>query len=903
MSQTWTDIVERGRGTADFRLRIEGVQNEFCTVGMATGAGGGFIRYHGLEREGLGFSESCYLAGAEQSVQIQPVKINDGAGAQRGIATALFSRIARVLDQLQETVTAAGSPVYVRDSALCVEQYGYVGTETMFFDSALSGTELDTSRGQFGSTAQTHHVSLGGPRPSVSPIYDHPSGFTGRRVWLYAHGPGETGLGSSGTIVWRGFIGKEPSEADGVWTLQIESRLKALDGSLAAGFDALKIRGCYYPEQFPFYMSIAQRASADKSSAITSSIAVSVSGFFETRGEFLAALVAALTSAVTPSFLVTFDAREAPDGTWDLYMRTPAASPKWISVFGGSTVDGLFNDEFVTESSLSGAGGSSGSLAGFPAGVPFSAYISTIALGTTYRVERGFIEDDAEVTTGVTGADLRRVPCRNLGGVYEGAAGSTSPSDKLHLQSVAGITTDDLLILTPLGEDEGRQLRIYQVDASGYIRVTETLTGPIDVANVPPALAVGAAQPGLAGAALFGGGDADLDGFRADLIARAPDICNLGTGPWVTDDDLADWSAAVIEAAGGRAWALHRSFAFGSAQRTIEVLREEWKLLGLIPYLDADAKISIRPLTFETRAPDYEISAEHRIIDDGFGSTFGDDDGLVTTVHFSTGYDPIEDKHFGDQFIVSNQSAKARIHAERKLEVKPLSNAVGEEMGPDDAYSRGLTVTEIFGARRTQTVEFDVSLVMFPVLVGDAVLLTIPQLPGDGTRGIWTSGGGLTGRAGYVVSRSWDLSSGRGTLRVLLHELAIAGYTPSGKVASASGATTSWVLTLTAGHYSGTASDAQFFTVGDSIRLREWDSDSPTEREGVVSATNPGADTVSVTLASSWAGTGGSRYTLSWDTSSDADTQASQLEAVYIAGATGVVATASSTTPSKRFAP
>ena len=78
------------------------------------------------------------------------------------------------------------------------------------------------------------------------------------------------------------------------------------------------------------------------------------------------------------------------------------------------------------------------------------------------------------------------------------------------------------------------------------------------------------------------------------------------------------------------------------------------------------------------------------------------------------------------------------------------------------------------------------------------------------------------------------------------------GYTPTGRIASQTGATTAWVLTLDADEYGpgGSVADASFFSAGMEIRIVEWDSDTPTVRTGSVDSVSGNA--VTVTLDSSW---------------------------------------------------
>lgn len=908
MAQTWADIVAAGKGRAEFRVKIEGVAPSFCTPGLTTGTDSAdHVRYGGLLRESLGFSESCYLAGAEQDIQIQPIRIaDDGGGLDRGQATALFSTIARALEQVTQELADTDTTATVRDNTLLSGATGYVGTETIAFGSpvAMSITVVDiTTRGVWSSTAQTHYAATG-TRPSTSVIYDHPPGFVGRRIWLYAHGPGETGLSDAGTVVWRGMIGKEPSESGGIWTVQIESRLKLLDGPLAGGFGSgFKLRGIYYPAEAPLFLSIARHATLTYDPGATiSETKVLLHGFFATQSAFCLALTAALNANTdVVSWGNSFEARTVDDGGWDLFVRIATGTPRYVEVVGGSTVDGKFNGLVIDEATAYTRGGSSGT------DTDIGPSVAVVVSDTVWRCQRDPVGSAEISEAGITGADLRQVPRSNHGG--RARAGTVSDADiasypmgRIYLDRLGALSTSDSLVIKPPQTTERAQVVSISVvsSAGGYVHAYEGY----DIDRPPHALAVGGYQPEITGAARYASGDGDLEDLRADIVLRAPDLANLALGPWLTSDDCASWATPVDEAAAGRAWLLHREYIYTRSIRAIDALKEEWKLYSLIPYLDADAKIAVRPFTLETREPDWEIGPESVVIDDGFGKVAGDDDGLVTVVRIKTGYDPTEDKHFGDSFNAINIPAIARVKREVAIEVLPKSRAVGPEMDEVDATAIGVLITEIFGSRRTQTVEVDVTIALFDALIGDAVSLTVPQLPGDGTRGIWASGQGLTARTGYIVSRSWNLATGVGRMRVLLHELSIAGYTPTGRVASATGATTAWVLTLEAARYSGT-NDSLFFSVGDSMRLVEWDAASPTVVRGVIDAVNTGTYEITVTLDGSWAGpaSGSAIWNLMWDLATDADTTAAQLLSAYAADSTGRIQLASGSSPATRFAP
>lgn len=896
---TLAAVIAAGKGILDYRLVIEGCDTVFCTEGLDFGAqADGRERVPGLRREGLGFSESVYLAGAEHDVRISPVQIDDAWGPYLGRATRLFSSIAEVVDQLAVALgeLSSDTTVTVRDSALfSTSTWYYLGTETIKVTAKPTGTTLTVVRGEWDSAPQFHHLDTG-DYASVTPIYDRPVSMVGRRVWLYAHGETEHATSAAGTIVWRGVVAKDPSEKNGVWTLQVESRLKLLDASLAGFDNGLRLAGCYYPGESGFKLYVQRSADATEGGPTDAEVEFTICGWWPTRSAFLAYLVDLLnTDATISGWGASFEGRETPDGSWDLWVRTPNPA-RFIQVQGGSVCDGWFFGRLQSESVVSSDG--------FYDGADVDTRPSTVTVGadTLYRVARSveFSAPSSYAGASVPANDLRKLPLHCGTPWFRGTEAEIAayPIGRMYLTTVGGLTTSDSLTLTMPGEDAVAQT--LQVTAVGANSVTAYVAG--SVLTPPDFIAAGAFQPELVGAVRLVA-DGDLADLRDAILSRAPRAVNRGQCPWLTSDDVASWTSAVDEAHAGRPFLAHRQYTFGKSIRARDLLREECRVYGLFPYLDASAKIGVRLFTLDTTTPTHVVTSDQRIIDDGFGTVGADDDGLVTVVEVLTGYDPAEDKHQGETHRFRDLAAVARVKREAVLEIKPRSRPVGAEMTWADAVALSRPVTTIFGSRRTQTVRFDVTIELFGVLVGDPITITIPQLPGDGDRGIWTSGQGLTSRTGYVVSRSWDLASGRGELGVLLHELAIAGYTPSGRVSSASGGGTSWTLTLEASRYSG-VNDAATFTVGDSIILREWDSATPTTRDGEVTSVNAGSNQIGVLLTSAWGGLGGGTYVVQWHASDYAITAPSQVaRGAYVAGSTGRIDISTALLPADRFAP
>lgn len=896
MTAAFTSLCAAGSGKLEFRLVLEGADVQIVSSEeMAGSLADGRSRIPGLRRDGLGFSERVYIAGAEHDAQINQITIDEVPGQWLGEASRLFTTIAQRICPLASTLSTSGVALVPDNAAdlFTVGEFYHLGTETVKVtakDAGASPEELTLDRAQWGTTAQEHPVSSG-EAAQASEIYDEPTGWKGRRCWLYAHTQDELTTSDEGTIVWRGVLAREPALAEDdalSWSLAVEPRTRALEASLAGGFDeGFNLRGIYYPGACPFEFSIRRYTTA--SPAVSDAVVIfRLAGFWETQEEFCAAVTAlVMADATVTAWGVDFTARPLGQ-TWDLVYTTPAADPRYVGIFGGSRVDGMFD----------------GALLADPVTVPgdrdHDPTVPVVAASTSYVVRR--LPDTA---------DFRSIPRANY---WPGVPSSDSdvatyPVTRIYLDRLGALSTSDDLVVTPQfmpgghlypadAEIEPQTLRVYSVTSA----TSSVLAAEGGIMVGPRIIARGETQPTITGAARYASGDGDVADLRDDLITRAPTVANRGRGPWVTSDDLASWTDAVAEASAGRAWLDHRVYTFVEPVKAIEVLREEWKLYGLIPYLDADAKLAVRQFTLGGTTVDLEVGDDEILVDETLGSVTGEADGIVTVVKVLSGYDPAEDKHTGREFTFRGMSAIARVHEERTLEIAPRSRAVGAESDWPDLQQRAWSLITLFGNRRTQCVTVEVSLAAWGLLVGDVVSLTVGALPSDGGRTEWGATG-MAARKGIVIGRSWDLGAGAGSLDVLLHELDVAGYTPSARVTGASGASTTWDLTVTQTHYARTGvDDSSHFAVGQAVRLIEWDASSPTIREGTV--TSVAATTIGVELSAAWGGMGGATYyTLIWDTSADAETTATQLQSAYQAGASGRITLASGSNPAQVYAP
>ena len=879
---TWSNVVATGAGGSgiEYRLVIEGAPFEFCTSAEMAGACGesgqdGKRRVPGLMRSGLGFSENAYLAGAELDISINAITIAETGYPELDAATAAFSSIPDRVAYLNGVVSSATTSITVHsDAAVIVGNHYHLAREVVKVTAKASNV-LTVERGKWRTTAQQHHATTLAGAPSVRSLRDGPQIWRRRRVWLYAHGVSELGLSDTGTLIYRGILAEEPQLADSdavAWTLSLESRWSLLAQEVATGFDKpRRIRGIYYPGDAPFFIRLV-RSTNTLFAFTTDQITVTLVGFYESNQAFATALASACNTVATTAGWapgVQFFCEEA-GGRWHLgvTMANPARYIYATST-SGSYVDGNGGESLVPSTDPLKSDG----LATLTAENDKSYYLSWGRLDRQNMVTPGW----------PSGADLRTVP-RSVNVAAEIRGTDTqiafNPVNRFYLDSVAGLQVSDVLLVTrapPFDTLPAIQCAISLID---------TVAGWVEIGLVIGGFEGGFTQAGEL-VRDFGlatdYGTTDLAGFRDQLVARAPDNSNTGATPWVLADDLASWTAQVAQSANGRASLTKRKFRFFKGVKVDEIVKQEARLLSCFFYLDADFKIALRPLTLDTAAvPGFrQLNDTSRLIDTGFGTLESSSDGYVNTVEISRGYDPVEDKHTGQPVTVTYVEGVSDEGKRSVLEIKPKTTPE-VEIDTAQALEIASSVVGLFGGR-ILFYTIDVPLTLWPTLIGDAVIVTAPELPYDGARTVHDSALGMRSARAIVVGRSWDLDEGRGTLTLLFTGLDVdSGYSPTCWITAASGATTTWTLTVDASRFGpvGGPNDSSYFVIGDRIRLVQWDpTGAITTRAGAV--TSVGATTVGVLLDASWAGLGGFNYLLTYDTA--ANCLANQFAYAFVA--------------------
>lgn len=926
---TYADYLATGQGRVAYRLVIEGCPDIFVTdeTMRCTMADGRRV-VAGLLAESLSIEERAFIAGAELDLKLSSIQIMETPGADLDAATAAFTGFSAAstltwLDDDSGTVlSAAATTTTVRASGpLSVGQRVHIGTETWTIGSITpSGTTarstITMTRGEWRTTAQAYYnVIPDSTRLSTNllELTDQPANYAGRRCWLYGHGTSELALDTSDdretvadvsvcTLLWRGVISGNPELSDSrTWSLPVQSRLALFDSDVGkAASGGTKIRGIYYSAECPLAIGFGLRSGAARDSTYGDAYQFYFYGFWETQEAFCQALTDALAAdAALALWAITLIARPTADGAfgtgtggWDLFYTPNAGTPKWLDVEGGSPVDGGFTGELIYQ---------------FPTRwVP----MSTVAGLGEFRC--GWVRNEVPwygAQSSVPLASVRGVPraCYSpwIGGLSD-ALHTLWPRKRFYLDFAGSlgswgtvkITLPDPVDGSATPEPVSAAVGLYS--SGGYIEITDTSI------DVPSFGAAGSYGPSFELTSAFGPitslTGCNLAEFMQALVDAGPTIANIG-GPFITSDDVADWSAEVAAATTGISSLQRRIYSFTKPKKLIDIIREECKLHGLYLRLDSSGKISVRRMPSATSAaPAYTIDATSHTPGDDFGTMKLSPDGLVTTVVVKGGYDAAEDK-WSSEWNFRSLVGMSRVKSKgQTVTVAPFARAYapssdGGDVSIVDADRLVGGMLSLFGAQYYY-VDVPVSITLHGARIGDEVLVTVKQLPYAGARAQNTPGAGMTLVRGFVIGRKWDYgSSPSGVLTVLLSARNTAGYAPSAEVISATGGPTSWALTTTATWFS-TGTDASYFAAGYRIILREFDADAPRAYTGVISSV--AGSVITVALETGWAGMGAAQWRLSFDGAANG-IATGQKAFVYMADVTGRITYAEGSTSPRVF--
>lgn len=779
----------------------------------------------------------------------ESVNIPDAALEAQGSSIRLFEtedeRLAQVLcwaPDIERRVTqtlgplASDATVDMRTTdGIETGKIYHLGTEALQVASK-SPTSLTVARGMLGTIRQKHWVNTGTVQERV--LTNRPLRVRGRRAYLYLYGEGDDPTGD-GTLVALYHVASEPAcdDAGTTWRMQLASIAERLKGKVGGGFEEEgEISGAYYPGQAPLYIRIDSTWD-DGSGSVGGNLDIYFAGYGETQQDFCDALNAELALQIPASHAHTYQAVVTPDGqSWQLEV-TLTETLVSLTIDIKSQQDGELRGEIH-------AIGSVGSVRGMLDAT--GERVSTAAIGDRVYMPRG-----------------GPIPRGHFGLSKDPPYAYPSRFDPTPNRPSWDVVYSDTRIYIRVADDcdavqinwPGGEAREYSIlgrnDTEGFIRLDSNDTGAgyygTTTAKPIGATYAGSDVPEIKQIRSISAPGSTIADLRDGLVANGAEYCNLTGQPFLSDADLADWSAVVAEAARGRHWLLSRQYTIASAVDLEELLQAEMRLYGLFPVIESDGRIGVRSIDVATSGGD-PVDIDEEMVSVGW-SSMERGGQTVNRVVLKTGYDPNEDEWLGGEIIVENMDSYAQDHEDRSLEIEPRSRATGgdETIDPVDAADVIRRVTDLFGFPH-DFITVRVPWTRFGLRLGDPVLFSAHHLPD------YRTGKRPTTRVrGIVVARRWQIGEPYGQLRLLVHGLNVAGYAPTARITQVKWVSPNWKLELDPSMYVQSGADIYgYWTVGDLVRVIKVDSESPADIiDATVTEVSPG-NHVSIQTFGTW---------------------------------------------------
>ena len=845
-----TRTTATGRGKTSYRVSFEGLHVEFVTnQAMVTTDAVGRLRATGLQREGLIIEDRIDIIKAKLDAQGMTLSIGELPWLR--YATQAFAYRPSIVTYLTADLTAASTTLTVLSTTgMLANDVIHIGRESIKIGTVASGTSLTGCTRAYrnnGVPAFAHYTADGANyrRPQVT---NRPDSVEGRRVFVYMYDETTSPTGD-GTLVWMGICSSDAQEAGrGLWRVTVDPISRLLQQDLGGDLEEpVHPRGIYYPPQAAFELVITPRTGANYDSTLGTRTVLRIAGeFFETQEAFVTAVNAKIAGSAVSAYGVV--AHAAGDAGWYLTVTPTAAGggPFYVDV---STMYGAGLDE--THGGITAGVRALYDIGTDGPGSVSGAGVNTVAAATTYAVPH---------TTAATIPGAGQVP-RGAWGLPRDAWTPPradmdhDPTDgeslRLHLGDsgfVPSSTTTAVQIDWGSGAEEVGRVTNYSSTEMWVEASAGTIWG---VRRFTPAN-----LPGIKAGRRFGSlAGIDFGELLTLVVAAAPDGAELGITPELTTVDIdTTTSAANIAAShGGARWLARRLYAQFGSKRCEDVFSAEAQLTSVIPTLGADGRIVYRAFRQPSASSaTASIAAADVLVDGGFPAWERNAFGSINVITLKRGYNALTDDYDFSDVHTRDVAAFSRNKLPRPLEIKPLSRGWGESAGgaptPDQLLDAMTPLLGVF-ARGYEIVTVAVPFTLFRpdgastgVLCGDTVSLTCSTLPNSGT-GLR----GVTDAPCLVIGRRWDLGSGIGQLTLLMTTQGVTGYAPV--VMSASQLDLGgnlWEITVQFTHPSGSGSYtgddviaptmdlADFFVVGDKVRVREYDSDAPTSQTGTV---------------------------------------------------------------------
>jgi hypothetical protein len=626
--------------------------------------------------------------------------------------------------------------------------------------------------------------------------------------------------------------------------------------------------------------------------------------FYETQTAFIDALNVAIQTAITAAaFNASIFARDAGGGNWELVVRQNATA-RAIA--------------YVLQS---------------PCDVPPSQYTPFDGITTTATESMSSnTEYRATILAGPVRSGAFTCSAYSRSTVWRGADPSletTYPQNKVYLagdlSDYATVGTSSV-VLGPISSSDGTisGTRVWDDSTTFTINTTEnsitfsaepSITGAVSPVITFPIRSWG--QFSYPTGSIGDGAHAEADrmydwtlypadvvdetidniaDYLSNLCSKSAQWANAGMCPLISTSEYnsASSETAVNAAIAGAVYG-RRSYSFLPRKKLSDILAEELKLIGCYLAIGGTGKLTIKLLespSSGTNPTAIAIDSSTADVKAGLPTWQRNAYGMLGAVEFQDGWDPKDHKHAGDEIVIVDASSSSTVRTSRRLSIKPFTSPKGDSVTLNDAVNIAATYFGMFGYPYANiTANFGLNS-FGGCLVGKVARVESRYLfdPSTGTR--WTSAS--IPRNALITGRKVDLPKGRIASTMYMPLGRTAGYAPSVYVDSATGATTSWTLTVAdADPISGTsifeedAVTSDYFAVDDAVILSEWDVSSSSTYSGTVTAVS--GNDITVTFDSAWGGMAGSSWMLTYDLASDAGLQSGQRKYCYVASSSGRV--------------
>lgn len=899
-----TRALATGQGRLEFRLVIEGLDTEFVThkamERAAVAASSTTARRVGLKREGIRLQESVDIPNAKLSVGGMTLRIADIGG----YATQTFARFPSITAWLKEDLAASGETQISVTSVAGFSDSSVIHIDTEAIRIDVSNEDPDifqiSERAVYGTIAQKHWAENDHNMRSPE-ITDRPPALEGRRAYIYYYADSDIVDGSpgNGTQMYIGIVTGEPRLNDSLseWEISIGSITSTLDQVVGLeNAEPFTARGVYHPWNAPFIMKVNEGSNADHGTASyggTFAGTVTIYGFYETQQAFVDELntqFAALTFSQSGTLFasvidedlikIEYTTGATPRScglnmprTWGLYALDGGVEPHWSGRGWYDDTDSLVGSFDATSTYCCYLHTSMPRSSAFLIDTPLVVGEYDLSLADTYPDTRLYVGGSLPFTVASASAVVVAVEC-----------------DGRKDEAVWIASTDDAATRSiDFNRDDVRALSNYTYRGNNF-----------------PAPPIGRVYPSFNDPE-FQPYDSRYEFYITTIPVSATNVaefldvladnsatyCNAGIMPFLTttDYDQVLSERKLDPAIENRPWADPRSYIFSKAKRLGQILAEELKLIGCYPCLGTAGKLRFRKMEVPSTSSiaDFDITSAKTT---WFVKPMWERNslGMLNTVEYQGAYNAREDKATGPTVTVRDVSGFGQTRIAKSISIKPLSKAVNEP-GYNDLTTIASEYFGMFGYPYV-IVTIGVPFSLFThALVGTVGSFVSGVLPDelDGTRGYTTA------KKGLVIGRDWDLAKGQGVLSLYVPIMRAAGYTPTVRItARTDNGSNNWTLTvsdaqwdaLSSAYYSDAGSLAAYFPVGSSVRVWQWDNDSPTEIEGIVTALNS-TTSISVTFESTWTpGTISTTnaWNLSYSAAEDADVTTAQKAYAYIAG-------------------